>query len=50
MFAAFSCRICASIVFGISKEADFSMRLYCFLPHPLLGLLLGKLDSPFCLY
>ena len=30
--------------------AFVAKRLYCFLAHPLLGLLLGKLDSPFCLY
>lgn len=44
MFAAWSCRICTSIVFEISKEAYFSMRLYCPLTHPFLGFLLGKLD------
>lgn len=48
MFAAWSCRICTSIVFEISKEAYFSMRLYCPLTHPFLGFLLGKFGSSFC--
>ncbi len=45
MFAAWSCRICTSIVFEISKKAYFSMRLYCLLAHSLLGLLLGEFDG-----
>lgn len=50
MFAAWSCRICTSIVFEISKEAYFSMRLYCPLTHPFLGFLLGKFCRPYCVF